>query len=204
MKPVTCKCKNCGVRFTPKRSSLESACSPKCAIEIQQKQYLTKGTPAFKAAKVKVKIGEIRNELQRKINMLARMIDAKYGFNTCIDCGKPFGKQIDAAHYHDLSTNRGIRFNLHNLHSAKSDCNKYSSKHKEGYLIGLALRYNKEYAEYIEGLRYEFKELNLTAIELKEKLKIVNKLIRDFDTYQTTNAIHTRGIFNKIISIYEK
>jgi hypothetical protein len=204
MKAVTCKCKNCGIRFTPKRSSLESSCSTKCAIENEQKKFLTKGTPAFKAAKVEVKIGETRNELQRKINMLARMIDAKYGFNTCIDCGKPFGKQIDAAHYHDLSTNRGVRFNLHNLHSAKSDCNKYSSKHKDGYIKGLAIRYNDNYAIFIQGLKFEFKEINLNAIELKEKLKTVNKLIRDFDTYQTTNAIHARGIFNKIIQIYEK
>ena len=34
MKAVTCKCKNCGVRFTPKRSSLENSCSVFCAIEI--------------------------------------------------------------------------------------------------------------------------------------------------------------------------
>jgi hypothetical protein len=203
MKPITCKCKNCGVRFTPKRSSLESSCSIACAIEYEQKKFLVKGTPAFKAAKVEVKIGETRNELQKKINMLARMIDAKYGYNTCIDCGKPFGKQIDAAHYHDLSTNRGIRFNLHNLHSAKSDCNKYSSKHKEGYLKGLETRYKEPYSTFVFGLKFEYKEINLTAVELKEKLKIVNKLIRDFGTFETTNSIYARTVFNKIIAIYK-
>lgn len=195
------KCKICKKEFK-QYNSLQNKCV-ECAIEIEQKKYLTKGTPAFKAAKVQVKVGETRNELQRKINLLARMIDAKFGFNTCIDCGKPFGKQIDAAHFHDLSTNRGIRFNLHNLHSAKSDCNQYSSKHKEGYILGLINRYNFHYADYVESLKHDYKSLNLTAIELKEKLKIVNKLIRDFDTYQMSTPKTMRQVFNNIIGIYQ-
>ena len=204
MKAITCKCKNCGVRFIPKRSSLESSCSPKCAIENEQKKFLIKGTPAFKAAKVEVKIGETRNELQKKINMLARMIDAKYGFVTCIDCNLPMNKQIHGAHFHQVKGNEQLRFNLHNIHSALSQCNKYSSEHKVGYILGLQKRYGYDYYLFVDELPRKYINIHLNAVELKEKLKIVNKLIRDFETYQTTNAINARGIFNKIIQIYEK
>ena len=196
------KCKNCQVKFTPVRSSLETCCSLNCAIDLVNGKLLIKGTAAFKAAKIQVKSGDLRNELQRKINLLSRKIDAKHGNNTCIDCGKPFGKQIDAAHFHDLSTNRGLRFNLHNLHSAKSDCNQFSSKHKEGYLIGLEQRYGNGYKIFVKELEYEYTSISLNAIELKEKLKIVNKLIRDIETYKSTSAVHERTIFNNIIGIY--
>jgi predicted transcriptional regulator with HTH domain len=78
-----------------------------------------------------------------------------------------------------------------------------ASKHKEGYLKGLELRYKEPYSTFVFGLKFEYKEINLTAIELKEKLKIVNKLIRDFETFETTNSIYARTVFNKIIGIYK-
>ena len=78
------KCKNCAKLFTPSRSTMERVCSAKCAIEFNQSKLLVKGTPEFKAAKIEVKIGENRRELQKNINLLSRMIDSSFGFTTCI------------------------------------------------------------------------------------------------------------------------
>ena len=202
MKVKPKKCKNCKCKFTPSFSNLQNCCNYKCAIDYEKKKFLTKGTPQFKAAKIEVSIGENRTELQRNINLLSRMIDASFGFNTCIDCGKPFGKQIDAAHFHDVSTNGNVRFNLHNLHSARSDCNKYSSSHKIGYTWGLEVRYGLNYLNQVEALKTEIKELKLNAVEIAEKLKLVRHIIRNFDKYKFDTALIARNQFNKIIGIY--
>jgi len=202
MKVKPKKCKHCAKLFTPQRSSLEMACSVNCAIELSKSTLLIKGTPAFKKVSLDVKINERRNDLQKKINLLSRLIDAKCGHDTCIDCGKPFGKQIDAAHYHDMSTNRSIRFNLHNLHSARSDCNKFSSNHKKGYASGLESRYGEIYLKYVESLKNNQTQINLTATEIKEKLKIVNSIIKNIDAYSFRSGIKVRTCMNKIIGIY--
>ena len=131
------------------------------------------------------------------------MIDAKFGFVTCIDCNKPFGNQIDAAHYNGVGSNHSIRYNLHNLHSAKSDCNQYSDKHKQGYTIGLKERYGEKYLELVEGLPLKYKYIKLTSMEVFVKLKIVRGLVKNFDTFQSENGIAMRDMFNKIIGIYE-
>jgi hypothetical protein len=204
MKVKPKKCKHCAKLFTPQRSSLEVACSVNCAIELNKPKLLVKGTKEFKAAKTEVKIGENRSELQKNINLLSRMIDASFGFNTCIDCGKIYGKQVDAAHFHNVKGNEQLRFNLHNLHSAKSDCNKYSSEHKVGYIKGLEQRYGIDYLNQVKALKTEVKELKLNAIEIAEKLKLVRHIIRNFDKYKFDNALIARNQFNKIIGIYDK
>lgn len=196
------KCRVCKDKFTPKRSSLEVCCSFECAITYgKSKPTKVKDTEREKM-KIEVKVGENRNALQREINKLSRMIDEKFGFNTCIDCGRPFGAQKDAAHFHDLSTNRGIRYHLANLHSARSDCNQYSSKHKAGYKIGLEKRYGKEYQEYVENLQFQYKDIKLNAFEIVEKLALVRKLIRNFDTFQFESSVIARNQLNTMVGIY--
>jgi uncharacterized protein YkuJ len=200
------KCKVCKEPFTPKRSTLENTCSVICAIEYGKSKPIKlenkEQKEATKAMRIDVKSNEYRKELQRNINILSRMIDKKFGFDTCIDCGKPFGNQIDAAHYHDMSTNRGIRFHLDNLHSSRSNCNQYSSSHKVGYTEGLKMRYGQEYYEKVENLQYQYKDVKLSSIEIFEKLTLVKKLIRIFDTFQFENSLVARTQFNKIIAIY--
>ena len=141
--------------------------------------------------------------LQMEINKLSRMIDAKFGYVTCIDCGKSFGNQIDAAHYNGVGSNHSIRYNLHNLHSAKSDCNQYSDKHKQGYTIGLKERYGESYLAMVENLPLKYKYVKLSAVEVYEKLKVVRGLIKNFDTLQSESSLAMRETLNNIIGIYE-
>jgi RNA polymerase-binding transcription factor DksA len=140
--------------------------------------------------------------LQNEINKLSRMIDAKFGYTLCIDCGKPFGNQIDAAHFTSVGSNNSIRYNLHNLHSAKSDCNQYSDKHKQGYTIGLKERYGESYLTLVEELPVRYKYIKVSAVEVYEKLKIVRSLVKNFDTFKSENGIAMRESFNNIIGIY--
>ena len=70
------------------------------------------------------------------------------------------------------------------MHSARSECNKYSDNHKTGYREGIIERYSAEYMDRIDGLDLKYKDIKLTNKEVAEKLKIVRKLNREFDTYE--------------------
>ena len=200
------KCKACKELFTQRRF-MQYVCSPKCSIDYQNTLKVNKEAKEWRDTKAVMKVTthakEYKADLQREINKLSRMIDFKFGFITCIDCGKPFGKQIDACHFHGRGGNSSLRYNLHNLHSGKSDCNQFSDTHKQGYAIGLADRYGNDYAiMVIEGLPLLYKEIHVSSVEVVEKLKIAREIIRHFDTYDLTDSISARNLFNKLINIY--
>jgi hypothetical protein len=141
--------------------------------------------------------------LQSEVNKLAKMIDRKFFGSICIDCGKPVGKQGNAAHFHNVGSYPSLRYNLHNIHLARTYCNKYSSEHKKNYVTGLEKRYSKEYLFYVqESLPKQYKETHLTGEEIVEKLKIVRKFVRDFRYYKFTDSLQARDYFNKGIGIY--
>ena len=197
------RCKNCNDKFKSKYF-LQKHCmeKEKCiAAEIQMKKdTIWKDKRAV--MKIDTHSKEHKADLQREINKLARMIDAKFNFK-CIDCEKEYGKQIDGAHFHPRGSNCSLRYNLHNIHSAKSDCNQYSDKHKEGYRKGLAHRYGFDYLVIIDELPLMYPELRLSNLEISEKLKLVRSLVRNFNTYQFIDAWGARNLFNTLIGIYK-
>lgn len=200
------KCKICSSKFTS-RFFLQKTCEDvKCIIEYSKIQREKKEQKEWadkkKIARVELYPAKNRLELQKEINKLARLIDARFNY-PCIDlCGKEYGKQIDSCHYHASQSHKHITFNLHNLQSGRSDCNKFSPTHISGYYDGLIQRYGKEYADYV---RYNLKSLEtkkLMAHEIEEKKKIVRELIRNFDTFIFKDGKEGREIFNRIINIY--
>lgn len=143
-----------------------------------------------------------KEELQKAVNKLARMIDGLF-YKDCICCGKPFGQQSDGAHFHSVGSRPALRYNLHNVHKARTFCNKYSDKHKQGYEEGLRNRYDNEYFAGInEVMPMKYQTLKLTPEEVKEALKRARKLIREFDSYEWKDGIQARSEINKIIGIY--
>ena len=202
------RCKNCKEKFdvkyfNQKYCMLKDECIKAFAeyVKVASKKQEKKED---KKLKIVVYEKENKKYLQNEVNKLARMIDTKFNFVTCIDCNKPFGKQIDAAHYHSIGSNSSLRFNLDNLHSAKSDCNKYSNQHISGYKLGLMERYGKQYAEYvISELPLKYPLIKLNSSEVYEKLSLVRKLIRDFNTFDFTDSLQARRQLNNIIDIYK-
>lgn len=143
-----------------------------------------------------------KNYLQDEINKLSKMIDKRHGYLTCIDCDKDM-KLTHAAHFHNVQGNENLRYNLHNLHSARAHCNQYSSEHKVGYRKGLEERYGKEYRDFVEfEIRQKYPTIQLSTKEVQESLKTVRAIIRNFESYKFKDAIHERGMFNKLINIY--
>ena len=207
------KCKSCKEQHEP-FNSLDNWCK-KIDCQVNKALYLLEKKKAkdkkdwnkHKSKRLPVLYPKkYKTLLQSQINLLARKIDAHFNY-LCIDCGKPYGKQIDAAHLHNSQGNENIRFNLHNLHSAKSDCNQFSSEHKVGYRIGIEARYGKEYLNYIDNeLPLEYKYLGLLDTEVAEKLAIVRKINREFDNIVKDlelNSVDMRSYFNGLIGIYK-
>lgn len=159
-------------------------------------------TQDFKAMKIRVEAPKRKGDLQKEINKLARQIDYYFSFN-CIDCGKQMLKQVHGAHFHNVGGNENIRYNLHNIHSATSQCNKFSSEHKVGYREGIILRYGDDYLEFIDTeIPKTYKYIGLNETEVIEKLAIVRKLNRDFNTFSFTDGFAAREMMNKLIGIY--
>ncbi len=210
------KCRQCGVKFTPKRflqkhCMLNEECTDaeiKMVVENNRKLQEKKEKKDWNDKKQEMKVDthakEYKKSLQNEINKLSRMIDLKFGYVTCIDCSKPYGKQQDAAHFHGRGSNSTLRYHLHNLHSANSQCNLYSDVHHVNYKVGLENRYGKEYLQYVEDLKVNIKEIHLTNKDVVEKLKIVRDIIRHFDTYQFETSLDARTILNGLIGIYDK
>ena len=146
-----------------------------------------------------------RGLFQDEINKLARMIDNELGYHACIDCGETLIgiPQVDGSHFKNVGSNLSVRYNLHNIHSSKSDCNQYHGGKKLGYREGITKRYSKAYLDRMDGLGLIYKDIKLTNKEIGEKLKIVRKLIREFETFNIQDGIKARDLFNKIIGIYK-
>lgn len=199
------KCKQCKVSFIPIRR-LQMVCSPKCAIAYASKKQAEKIKKEIdkKVSDMKPYAKERGHKkyFQDEINLLARKIDSKFGHDTCICCARKLDKQIHGAHRHSVGSNSTLRYNLHNIHSATSHCNQHSNTHISGYKVGLALRYGYKYAFMVEDLPLTYKTIKLTALEIVEKLKLVRKINRTFDTYVFESAIDARENLNNLIGIY--
>jgi len=203
------RCKHCREKFV-KKYFIQPYCLLKDECITAHKDWAKaeiekKANKEFDAKhKPSAKEPDNKKALQDGCNKLARMIDIKF-WNCCIDCSLPFkdGKEQHGAHFSDVGGHNSVRYNLHNIHAATSQCNKHSSKHKTGYRIGLEERYGKEYLKMVDELPSKYQYIKISSVELIDKVAIVRKLIRTFDTFSFSSAIQAREQLNKTINIYE-
>lgn len=217
---MLCKNKKCNkgnfgkrAKFVPINSG-QVYCCKECLFEDMQteaykkevaKRIKKEANDQTKRIKVVVYEKENKKYLQNEINKLARMIDAKFGYDTCICCDRNLSGQIAGCHYHSVGSNASLRYNLVQIHSGGVYCNNYSNTHIVGYKEGLATRYGKEYQDYVVNqLPLIYKEIHLTAHDISEKLVIVRRLIRELPKMNFKDAMEARSELNKEIGIYLK
>lgn len=146
-----------------------------------------------------------KNILQDEINKLARLIDNKFKLS-CISCGTTNNVQYAGGHRISVGACTSIRYNLHNIRKqCNKNCNKEKSGNPDGYDEGLIKRHGKEYKDYVKyELRKMYDYVDLGSLDYTEKIKVVRKLIRDFDTFDLKDSIQARNMFNSLIGIYTK
>lgn len=134
------------------------------------------------------------------------MIDLKFGYVTCIDCGNSYGEQQDGGHFKSVGSNSSLRYNLDNVHSQASNCNRNGmggGKTLE-YYRGLIARYGQSYADYVDSeLQLKYPTIKLSEKEVYEKLTLVRSLVKNFNTFELTDSLQARTLFNNLIGIYK-
>jgi len=208
------RCKNCGSKFEAFRF-LQKYCGNTLECKTAEAMYnldqikkkeKTDWTKKKQEMRPVVYSKEYKSELQRLINKLSKMIDEKFEITTCIDCNRHFGKQKDAGHFHSVGEHSNIRWNLHNIHTQRSECNRngLGGGRKFDYHQGLIKRYGQEYADLVHiELNKKYPYIGLNSIEVAEKIKIVRNLIKHFDTFHFESSISARDTLNNLIGIYK-
>ncbi len=146
-------------------------------------------------------LGNLKNELQKEVNTIVRMIDEDRG---CISCthghGGAFTRQAHAGHYHSVGSNPSLRFNLHNIHKQCSIDNNYKSGALREYRLGLISRYGEDYMQMIEELKLKYPILKITKHECEIAIKTARKIIREIKNGRD----YTRDEVNNILGLYKQ
>jgi len=168
------KCAHCREWFHPSRDG-QVVCSFECASAIGKEQT----AKAREAAKQKEaqrqraeeKAGRQRRKAKRESFKTKAQWDkeAQSAFNRyirirdegkeCVSCGNPLigksnyltGSAIDASHYRSRGAASHLKFNVFNVHSACTRCNRQLSGNAVEYRIRLIERIGQEHVERLES-----------------------------------------------------
>ena len=133
---------------------------------------------SIRARKEAIKtIPDLIKEAQREFNGYIRARDQD---QPCICCGRPLGDgdvggAFDAGHYRSTGSASHLRFNEHNCHAQRKQCNRYGAGRAVDYRIGLIGRIGLEAVEALEAQNapHKWAREELIAIRdtYKQKLK---------------------------------
>lgn len=198
------KCKICRNVFE-KRNIKHIVCSYDCLKIYIEKQQEKKWKERKKKMESNLKTkSDIENDLQPKINEIARLIDKEY---PCMMCGNPLLKRINGCHYHSVGSNPSLRFNLFNIWAGCHSCNGEKGGNINGYDIQLIKTYGKEFWEWIKfDMAKETPSLHLSKPELEEIYTLSLSIIRDLKkrdfVYTLQERIQVRKEINALLGIY--
>lgn len=179
-KPKKCKC--CSEKFTP-RNTLQTACSPKCAIQLakqitQRKQLREEKEQraAWNKRKADTKpLSHWMNMTQRAFNDYIRARDGEI----CISCGSTTAVSYHAGHYRTTAAASHLRFHKDNCHSQCAACNVHHSGAIGPYRINLIAKIGPQRVEALENNnaphRYTREELGALRAFYRAKLREMNK-----------------------------
>ncbi|WP_213782426.1 recombination protein NinG [Enterobacter kobei] len=175
-KPSRRKCKVCGEYFLPKFHDIRIRwCSPEhgaiLAMEERAKEKGKAAAKRIKEQKEAEKAGRQRRKAKRESLKSKSQWDkeAQSAFNRyirirdegkpCVSCGNPLigksnyltGSAIDASHYRSRGAASHLKFNVFNVHSACTRCNRQLSGNAVKYRIRLIERIGQERVDRLES-----------------------------------------------------
>lgn len=180
--PKPKKCRICPEKFIP-RNSLQTVCSPKCAIQLanqmserKQKRMEKEQRAAWNKRKADVKpLSHWMNMTQRAFNDYIRARDG----NICISCGSTTAVSYHAGHYRTTAAASQLRFNEDNVHSQCAACNVHHSGAIGPYRINLIAKIGLQRVLALESNnephRYTREELDGLRARYRAALRELNK-----------------------------
>lgn len=186
-KPKPKKCKCCPEKFTP-RNSLQTVCSPKCAIQLanqiserKQKRQEKEQRDVMRARREKLKTkSDWAKEAQVAVN---RYIFWRDFGRPCIACGKPLnygvrGGAVDASHYRSRGSASHLRYNVLNIHAGCVRCNRELSGNLIPFRINLI---EKIGANRVDSLEHDNTPRRFDIEYLKRVKAIFTRRARHFE-----------------------
>jgi len=173
-KPSRRKCKVCNEWFIPQYDNIRW-CSPAhgaiYAIELRTKEKVKAEAKRIKDKHQADKEGRARRQKMRESfktksqwgkeaqSAFNRYIRIRDDGKECVSCGNPLigknnyltGSAIDASHYRSRGAASHLKFNVFNVHSACTRCNRQLSGNAVEYRIRLIERIGLERVERIES-----------------------------------------------------
>ncbi len=173
-KPARRKCKVCSEWFIPQYDNVRWCCPAHGAIyalELRAKEKVKAEAKRIKAQKEAEKEGRTRRQKMRESFKTKSQWDkeAQSAFNRyirirdegkeCVSCGSPLmgksnyltGSAIDASHFRSRGAASHLKFNVFNVHSACTRCNRQLSGNAVEYRIRLIARIGLERVERLES-----------------------------------------------------
>ncbi|MEN4767306.1 recombination protein NinG [Duffyella gerundensis] len=180
--PKLKKCKFCPEKFTP-RTTTQTVCSPKCAIQLanqlsdrNQKRREKAERAEWNKRKADVRpLSHWMNMTQRAFNDYIRARDG----NICISCGSTAAVSYHAGHYRTTAAASQLRFNEDNVHSQCAACNVHHSGAIGPYRINLITKIGLQRVLALESNnephRYTREELDAIRARYRALLRELNK-----------------------------
>lgn len=152
-KPKKCKC--CPEKFIP-RTTTQTVCSPKCALQLakqlssrKQKQQEKAELAAWNKRKADVKpLKHWEDATQRVVNDYIRERDRDL---PCISCGTWVTVQWEAGHFRSRGAASHLRYNEDNIHKQCHRCNAELSSNAIPYRAALVVKIGSERVEALEN-----------------------------------------------------
>ena len=148
------KCKVCKRQYQP-RNSMQSVCSPQCALEHakQTRHKVVKSEIRQRKAQLKTKAQWLK-EAQAAFNAFVRIRDHNY---PCISCGKPNNgnHQRHASHFRSVGAAPHLRFHLLNVHASCATCNSVHSGNLLEYRKRLPAKIGEPMTEWLMYANFE-------------------------------------------------
>ena len=173
-------CKICGEAFTPARS-MQSVCSPRCAIKDaqnkRQEKHLREVRKTQRKERKKLKSrSDWMKEAQAAFNRYIRLRDKD---EPCISCQRHHDGQYHAGHYRTVGANPELRFDENNVMKQCSACNNHLSGNLVNYRINLIKKIGLSAVEELEGhhppKKYTIEDLK----EIKQRYTKLAKQMED-------------------------
>ncbi len=165
------KCKICQEVFKPTFSSLQTTCSPKCAIEFASKQVKKENAKAWQAEKKerKEKLLTTSDWLQLLQTVFNAYIRERDFGKPCISCGTRKPVQMCAGHFYSRGAYPNLRVDEDNVHG---QCNKKCNLKLSGNLLEYRPRLIKKIGQqrFDELESRKQNDLKLTLPEIKEMI----------------------------------
>lgn len=185
--PKPKKCRICPEKFIP-RSTTQTVCSPKCAIQLanqlsernrKRQEKLQRDELRMRREKLKTK-SDWSKEAQIAVNRYIFWRD--YG-KPCIACGRPLnygvrGGAVDASHYRSRGSASHLRYNVFNIHAGCVRCNRELSGNLIPFRINLI---EKIGADRVEKLEYDNTPRKFDIDYLKRMKAIFTRRARHYE-----------------------